>query len=204
MKAPGCKASLVKPSENKGHYNIRSYKSQGIFSSWDCQPLAQLREKLQSSSAARRNLGIGNPKGGRNRTTHVPSWPFRHSDRATIQAGDTKSWMFPSLYSEGKKSGSSSSSSPHCCEESTGPCSTFSTAIKTIPKHIQSTLNNGILTCQWLLLAHDANTLAIVLGLTSKYHSHKLPPAFDVYLAAITNFYDCDSRSHKGVWSPDF
>lgn len=40
MKAPGCKASLVKPSENKDHYNIRSYnKSQGIFSSWDCQLL---------------------------------------------------------------------------------------------------------------------------------------------------------------------
>lgn len=47
-------------------------------------------------------------------------------------------------------------------------------------------------------------TLAIVLGLTSKYHFRNSPPCFDVYLAAITNFYDCDSRSHKGVWGPDF
>lgn len=112
--------------------------------------------------------------------------------------------MLLSPQSKGKKPGSSSSSSPHCCEESTGPCSTFNTVIKTIPKHIQTTLTNGILTCKWLLLAHDTNTLALVLGLTSKYSFHKLPPTFDVYLAAITNFYDCDSRSHEGVWSPDF
>lgn len=141
MKAPGFKASVVKPSENKGHYNIAPTRAKSSFLHEAAGPGAQLLEELQSSQqllcSQQECVRDRAPRGCRNRTTHVPSRPFTRIVQVTIQAGDAKTGTLNVLSprSEGKKSGSCSISSPHCREESTGPCSTFNTVIKTIKTH---------------------------------------------------------------------
>lgn len=52
MKAPGFKASLVKPSENKDHYNIAPTRAKSSFLHETASARAQLRQEAEELQRA--------------------------------------------------------------------------------------------------------------------------------------------------------
>lgn len=123
-KSPGLQGITAETIWGQGPLQRSSYKSQVISSLWVCLPSSTAqgrRSKARNSSSAAKVpvFRTGYPKGGRNRTTHVPSRPFEHIVQATIQAGDIKitfehsCHLWVQILQESETYGSTDSSLPH-------------------------------------------------------------------------------------------